>query len=138
MMPNPARPPSRSLGRQAVMRVSILLVLVLVGCSRQDGREFDAFLATNRIDRIEIVYEDRDRTNVFTGAEATHLVGRLAATNRLPDPLYHKSYVSGYVWLCSGRERLGGLAYFSREQVLSYRGYEFSFRDTNDISTLFR
>jgi hypothetical protein len=122
------------------MRISLLIApwLFLLGCSRPDGREFDAFLTSNRVDRIEIVDEEHDRTNVLAGEAVTRLLIRLAATNRVADPLHHMSYSSGYVWLCSGGERVGALAYFPREQILAYRAYEFSFRDTNDIASLFR
>jgi hypothetical protein len=122
------------------MRISLLIapLLLLLGCSRPDGREFDAFLTSNRVDRIEIFDGENDRTKVLSGEAAARLLSRFAATNRVADPLHHKSYVSGYVWLCSGGQRVGALAYFPREQILSYRAYEFSFRDTNDIAALFK
>jgi hypothetical protein len=77
-------------------------------------------------------------TNVLTGDSAARLLSRFAASNRVADPLRQKSYASGYVWLCTGGKRASGLAYFPREQILSFQNYEFSFRDTNDIASLFR
>jgi hypothetical protein len=62
----------------------------------------------------------------------------LAATNRVPDPLRGKSYVSGSIRLFAQTKPVGVLAYFPRERVLSYRGYEFSLRDTNDIAQMFK
>lgn len=120
------------------MRSFLFVALLLFGCSRRDGREFDAFLSTNHIDRVEVVDDENDRTNVLSGTATAQLLSRFASTNRRPDPLHSKSYISGYLWMCSGGHRVGAVAYFPREQVLAYRGYEFSFRDTNDIDTLFR
>jgi hypothetical protein len=132
--------PSLTLALGRFMRISLLIapLLFVLGCSRPDGREFDAFLTSNRVDRIEIVDEEHDRTNILAGDAVARLLSRFAANNRMADPLHQKSYASGYVWLCSGDQRIGALAYFPREQILSYRSYEFSFRDTNDIASLFR
>jgi hypothetical protein len=122
------------------VRISVLLApfLFLLGCSGRSGRAFDAFLNSNRVDRIEIVDDQHDHTNVLSGEAAAHLLNRFAETNRRADPLWHKSYISGYIWFCSGGERIGALAYFPQEQILSYRGYEFSFKDTNDLASLFK
>lgn len=122
------------------MRISLVLasLMFVVGCSPPDGRKFDAFLTSNRIDRIEIVDEEHDHTNVFAGEAAAHLLSRFFATNRVANPLHHKSYASGYFWFCSGDQRLGALTYFPHERTLSYQTYEFSLSDTNDIASLFR
>lgn len=84
------------------MRVYLLLMLFLSGCSHPDGHEFDSLLASNHIDRIEIVDDEHGRTNVLTEGAAARLLSRLAATNRTADPVRGKSYISGYVWLCNG------------------------------------
>jgi hypothetical protein len=108
------------------------------GCSRPDGRDFDGLLRSNRIDYIELVDEESAHTKALDANAAAHLLSRLAATNRVPDPLRGKSYVSGSIRLFAQTKPVGVLAYFPRERVLSYRGYEFSLRDTNDIAQMFK
>ena len=123
------------------MRITVTIVILclcFIGCSRPDGRAFDGLMSSNRIDRIEIVDDDQGRTNVLTGERVAHLLARLSASNRVADPVRGRSEVTGRVMLYAQGQYLGGLAYFPREQVLSYHKYEFSLRDTNDLSTLFR
>lgn len=123
------------------MRSELLFGCLLVaGCFRPDGGTLDALLTTSRIDRIEVVDDERSHTNVFAGREVARLLGRLGATNRIADALssWQKSYVSGDIVLYGESKRLGSLAYFPREQVLSYRGYEFKLKDTNDLPALFQ
>jgi hypothetical protein len=118
--------------------VLIVLLSHLSGCSPPDGREFSGLLSSNRVDRIVIIDDARERTNVLTEDAVIRLLERLSATNRIANPIRRKSYSSGYVKLWSGGQYLGTLAYFPEEQVLAYRDYEFRFRDTNDIASLFR
>jgi hypothetical protein len=123
------------------MRTTVVIAILcfcVSGCSRPDGRAFDGLLSSNRIDRIEIVDDDQGRTNVLTGDGATPILSRLTASNRVANPVRSKSYVSGHIELSAEGQRVGYLSYFPREQVLSYHKYEFSLRDTNDLSTLFR
>jgi hypothetical protein len=118
------------------MRTTVVIAIVcfcVSGCSRPDGRAFDGLLSSNRIDRIEIVDDDQGRTNVLTGDGATRMLSRLAASNRVSNPIRGKSYVSGHIELSAQGQPVGHLSYFPREQVLSYQKYEFSLRDTNDI-----
>lgn len=121
------------------MHIALALAIscfCLCGCSRPDGRAFDGLLSSNRIDRVEIVDVDQGRTNTLTDGAAARWLNRLAASNRVVTPIRGKSYVSGHVALFVKGERVGYLAYFPRERVLSYLKYEFSFLDTNGISIL--
>jgi hypothetical protein len=125
---------------------SPMLGLILVGsfclftggCSRPDGTAFDGLLSSNRIDRIEIVDDEKDHTNTLTADAATRILTRLAATNRIANPVRGKSYVSGRITFMAQAKRVGDLVYFPSEQVLSYQKYEFSLKDTNDLTPLFR
>ena len=129
---------SPSLSRYACFFILAILGVLIVGCSRPDGSAFDGVLSSNRIDHIEIVNDEQGRSNVLTGDAVSRLLGRLAASNRVANPIRSKSYSSGFIDLRAQGQRVGYVAYFPREQVLSYQKYEFSFRDTNDISPLFR
>jgi hypothetical protein len=123
------------------MRLLIFLssaCIFAAGCSRPDGTAFDGVLSSNKIDRIEIASDEKDYTNILTEEGATRMLTRLAATNRMANPVRGKSYVSGRITLMVAGQRVGTLAYFPREQVLSYQKYEFSLKDTNDLTSLFR
>jgi hypothetical protein len=123
------------------MRTAVVITILsfcVSGCSRPDGSAFDGLLSSNRIDRIEIVDDEQGRTRVFTNDAAAGLLSRLGASNRITNPIRSKSYISGHIELRAQGQRVGYLSYFPREQVLSFSGYEFSLRDTNDISPLFR
>jgi hypothetical protein len=102
--------------------------LFTAGCSRPNGTAFDGLFSSNRIDRIEIVDDEKDHTNILTAEGATRMLSRLAATNRVANPVRSKSYVSGRITLMSAGRRVANLAYFPREQVLSYQKYEFSLK----------
>jgi hypothetical protein len=124
----------------SMLRLILLgtVCLFTAGCSRPDGTAFDGVLSSNKIDRIEIASDEKDYTNILTAEGATRMLTRLAATNPMANPVRGKSYVSGRITLMAAGQRVGNLAYFPREQVLSYQKYEFSLKDTNDLSALFR
>ena len=132
------------LGHMRALSIVVTLAFIAAGCSRHDADRFalDGLLSSNRIDRIEIVAEVPDRgdlkTNVLTGERITALLRRLNTTNRIADPVRHKSYISGYIFFYDHDARLGLLQYFPAEQVLSYQDYEFSLRDTNEIRWIFQ
>jgi len=107
--------------------VRVRMELPSMGCS-----------GSNRIDRIEIVDEEKDHTNTLTADGATRLLARLDATNRSANPVRGKSYGSGRITFMAQGKRVGDLVYFPSEQVLSYQKYEFSLKDTNDLTPLFR
>ncbi|MEY2407694.1 MAG: hypothetical protein QOF48_364 [Verrucomicrobiota bacterium] len=121
------------------LSISSVLVLLAAGCSRhkEERIAFDAFLATNRIDRIVMIGEDERGTKVIAGEQIRPLLVRLSSSNRVAHRIWSKSIVTSIMFY-QGDQHVGGLGYFAREQVLSYCGYEFRLRDTNDISFLFR
>jgi len=136
--------PSQAMQRIRVLLVFVTLAFVAAGCSSHDTERlaFDRLLSSNRIDRIEVVGEIAGsgdlQTNVLTGERIALLLRRLHATNRIPDPIRHKSYISGYIFFYERDVRLGFLDYFPREQVLSYQGYDFRLRETNVIRSIFQ
>ena len=116
----------------------ISAIQIAISRYRPIGSALDGLLKTNQVDRFVIINDENRKTNVLTGEAAAHLLRRLGRTNRVANAVGQKSYVSGDIWLFDGDREIGALSYFPREQVLQYRGYEFRFKDTNDIAALFK
>jgi len=126
----------RSLALYAV------LVFTVCGCTQHESERpaLDRLLSSNSIDRIVVVYEGQDsmKTNVLSGERVARLLSRLNASNRVAKTLWHKSYVSADIYLYDHEQCLGSFGFFPQEQLLSFRGYTFSLRDTNDVPSWFR
>lgn len=122
----------------AAMRYLWLLVLVLVvGCDRHDAErtKLDSLLSSGQITQIEFVSPWQRNTNILTGDGARVVLGMLAASNRLYGAVDHKSR-SGRIILCEA-SRCTPLTYWFDQRVISFRGYQFKLRGTNDVEKLF-
>ena len=84
----------------------------MCGCSNTQRRALDALLAADRIDRIEIVDLERNRTRILTADALVQMTGHLASSNRVSAALRNKSTVGGYVALSSQGRRVAVMDYF--------------------------
>jgi len=120
----------------------LLILFVLVGCGRtakQDAAEFDALLMTGRIDRIEFLNDETEKTNVFLGERAAAVVQWLNATNRVvrPTSAWKKNYASGQVFFYRGTNYLKGLHYVPEYDALAFGYYYFGPKGTNELRRFF-
>lgn len=125
------------------MRTSLLILpLLACGCGRQakrDAADLDALLATGRIDRIEFLADEKDKTNVFTGDRVAAVLRLFSATNRVArsTSAWKKNYAAGRIFFYRETNRLMGLHYVPEYDALSRGQYYFAPKGTNELQRFF-
>ncbi len=125
------------------LRLLCLLFLAVpqAGCGQHEVRareraELDALLASGRVQRVEFVDRRHDKTNIFVADGALEILDLFSATNRVDLPQAATKHYSDWIFLIADDAPVR-LQYFPRQQALSYRGYRFALRGTNDIHRYF-
>ena len=141
-------PPSRpaavvELWRCVDMRLLCLLSLAVLhaGCGQHEDRAreraaLDALLTSGRVKQVEFVDRRHDKTNIFVAEGALEVLDLFSATNRVDLPPPATKHYSDWIFLMADDAPVR-LQYFPRQQALSYRGYRFALRGTNDIHRYF-
>jgi hypothetical protein len=122
--------------------VLLLLLFVFEGCSHQaeqDERNLDSFLVNERIDRIEFINDNKEKTNVFVGDRAAAVIQAFGPTNRAKqnDSGWRKIDFSARVFFYSGSNYVMGIHYTPDLKAFAYRKYYFAPKGTNDVRKLF-
>ncbi|MEO6034864.1 MAG: hypothetical protein ABIQ35_06390 [Verrucomicrobiota bacterium] len=114
-------------------------LLLCFGCKRYEAEQaaLDVLVSSGNIRRIEVVNDEIPKTNVFTGSEAERILNFLNASNRVAKSSRGKSYGLGEIYLIGDKKR-EWIFFYPGEQVLSFRKYEFTVKNTNEISELFK
>jgi hypothetical protein len=125
------------------MRVLCLfsLSVLFAGCGQQESHEqqraaLDALLTDGHVKRVEFVDRQHDKTNVLVAERALDALVMFSATNRVEMPPPDTKHYSDWIFLFRDDVAVR-LEYYPRQQVLSYRGYRFALRSTNDIHRFF-
>jgi len=120
----------------------LLLAVLLAGCERnhvereRQRAALDVLISSGVVSRVEFVDRQHDKTNVFAGAKALPVLALLNATNRIDKPPPDTKHYSDWIFLFRNEMPIR-MEYYPRQQVLSFRGYRFGLKGTNDILRLF-
>jgi hypothetical protein len=122
--------------------IALLLLLLACGCGRkakEDAASLDAVLTNSRINRIEFVDEEKEKTNVFTGKRAVAVLQLFSATNRVVrrTSAWKKNYSAGRVLFFADTNYLFGLHYVPEYDALSRGQYYFAPKGTNELRSFF-
>jgi hypothetical protein len=131
------------LWRCVDMRLLCLLFLAVLhaGCGQHEDRAreraaLDALLTSGRVKQVEFVDRRHDKTNIYVAEGALEILDLFSATNRVELPPPDTKHYSDWIFLIGDNAPVR-LQYFPRQQALSYRGYRFALRGTNDIHRYF-
>ena len=125
------------------MRVLCLFALpfLLAGCGQHESHEqqrtaLDALLTGGQVKRVEFVDRQHDKTNVFVAERALDALALFSATNRVDMPPPDTKHYSDWIFLFRDDVPVR-MEYYPHQKVLSYHGYRFALRGTNDIYRYF-